>query len=36
MERDAMFIGLIFSVMAVIIGVVVACGTVFWVLVRFS
>jgi hypothetical protein len=36
MERDAMFIGLIFSVMAVIIGVVVAFGTVFWVLVRFS
>jgi hypothetical protein len=36
MERDAIFIGLIFSVMAVVIGVVVAFGTVFWVLTSFA
>jgi hypothetical protein len=33
---SSVFIGIGFSIMAVIIGVVVAFGTVFWVLTAFA
>lgn len=35
MENESTFIGLIFAVMAVIVGVIAAFGTLGWVLVKF-
>jgi hypothetical protein len=36
MEQESMFIGLLFSAMVVIIGVIIAFGTVFYVLSKFA